>query len=151
MEIRIDDLTGVEIRALLAEHLHSMHQLSPPESVHALDLDGLRKPGITFWTIWAREELLGCGALKELDRSHGEVKSMRTVSAHRRKGVARAMLEHIIAEARGRSYGRLSLETGSQPGFAAARTLYESFGFTYCPPFGDYVEDPNSVFLTRTL
>lgn len=151
MEIRIDDLTGVEIRALLAEHLHSMHQLSPPESVHALDLDGLRRPGITFWTIWAREELLGCGALKELDRSHGEVKSMRTVSAHRRKGVARAMLEHIIAEARGRSYGRLSLETGSQPGFAAARTLYESFGFTYCPPFGDYVEDPNSVFLTRTL
>jgi putative acetyltransferase len=151
MEIRIDDLTGAEIRALLAEHLHSMHQLSPPESVHALDLDGLRKPGITFWTIWAREELLGCGALKELDRSHGEVKSMRTVSAHRRKGVARAMLEHIIAEARGRSYDRLSLETGSQPGFAAARTLYESFGFTYCPPFGDYVEDPNSVFLTRTL
>lgn len=151
MEIRIDDLTGAEIRALLAEHLHSMHQLSPPESVHALDLDGLRKPGITFWTIWAREELLGCGALKELDRSHGEVKSMRTVSAHRRKGVARTMLEHIIAEARGRSYGRLSLETGSQPGFAAARTLYESFGFTCCPPFGDYVEDSNSVFLTRTL
>jgi putative acetyltransferase len=151
MQIRLDDLTGSEIRALLAEHLDNMHQLSPPESVHALDLDALRKPEITFWTIWAREELLGCGALKELGPSHGEVKSMRTVSAHRHKGVARAMLQHIIAEAQRRSYRRLSLETGAQPDFAAARNLYESFGFTYCPPFGDYVDDPNSVFLTRTL
>jgi len=151
MQIRVDDLSGPEIRALLAEHLDSMHQLSPSESVHALDLAALRKPGITFWTIWSPDKLLGCGALKELSASHGEVKSMRTVSAHRREGVASAMLRHILAEAEKRSYHRVSLETGSAPAFAPARSLYESFGFTYCPPFGDYVNDPNSVFLTRVL
>src|SRR6185295_7332600 len=107
MQIRVDDLTGSEIRGLLAEHLHDMHQLSPPESVHALDLTNLLKPEITFWTVWSQGELLGCGALKELAPVHGEVKSMRTVFAHRRKGVARAMLRHIIVEARKRSYARL--------------------------------------------
>jgi putative acetyltransferase len=151
MQIRIDDLAGSEIRAFLSEHLHDMHQLSPPESVHALDLTGLLKPETTFWTVWSQGELLGCGALKELTSVHGEVKSMRTASPHRRKGVARAMLEHIIAEAHKRSYARLSLETGSMPAFKPARDLYESFGFTYCSPFADYIEDPNSVFLTRTL
>jgi putative acetyltransferase len=151
MQIRVDDLGGAEIRALLAEHLHNMYQLSPPESVHALDLAGLLKPDITFWTVWSQDELLGCGALKELSRDHGEIKSMRTASAHRRKGVARAMLQHIIAEARSRSYTRLSLETGSMSAFEPARRLYESFGFTYCAPFADYAEDPNSVFLTRAL
>ena len=151
MEIKVDDLAGSEIRALLTEHLHNMHQLSPPESVHALDLGGLQKPEITFWTVWSQGELLGCGALKELSPAHGEIKSMRTVSAHRRKGVARAMLQHMILEARKRSYVRLSLETGSMPAFEPARSLYESFGFTYCGPFGDYTDDPNSVFLTRTL
>ena len=128
-----------------------MRQMSPPESVHALDLSGLLKPEITFWTIWSNGELLGCGALKELTPAHGEIKSMRTSSAHRRQGVARAMLEHIMAEGRRRSYARLSLETGSMPAFEPARRLYESFGFTYCPPFADYTDDPNSVFLTRTL
>jgi putative acetyltransferase len=151
MQIRVDDLAGSEIRALLTEHLRNMHQLSPPESVHALDLAGLQKPEITFWTVWAQAELLGCGALKELSPTHGEIKSMRTVSAHRRKGVARAMLQHIILEAPKRSYVRLSLETGSMPAFEPARRLYESFGFTYCGPFGDYKDDPNSAFLTRTL
>ena len=151
MQIRIDDLAGAEIRALLDEHLHDMHQLSPPESVHALDLTALIKPEITFWTVWSQGELLGCGALKELTPAHGEIKSMRTTSAHRRKGVARAMLQHIIAEARRRSYARLSLETGSMSAFEPARSLYERFGFTCCSPFADYVEDPNSVFLTRTL
>ncbi len=151
MEIRIDDLAGPEIRALLAEHLHNMYQLSPPESVHALDVAALMKPDVTFWTVWDRGALLGCGALKELSAAHGEIKSMRTVTEHRRKGVARTMLEHIIAEARRRSYRRLSLETGSIAEFAPARNLYERFGFTYCAPFGDYVDDPNSVFLTRTL
>jgi putative acetyltransferase len=151
VQIRTDDLTGAEIRALLAEHLHSMHQLSPPESVHALDLDALLKAEITFWTVWSDGELLGCGALKELTPTHGEIKSMRTSSGHRRKGVARAMLEHIIAEARRRSYTRLSLETGSMPAFEPARRLYESFGFTYCLAFADYADDPNSVFLTRIL
>lgn len=151
MEIRRDDLAGAEIRALLAEHLRNMHELSPPESVHALDVSGLLRPEITFWTVWSNGELLGCGALKELASAHGEVKSMRTASAHRRKGVGRAMLEHIIAEARRRSYTRLSLETGSLPAFEPARRLYESYGFTYCPPFSDYTDDPNSVFLTRVV
>lgn len=151
MQIRVDDLSGAEIRALLAEHLRQMHRISPPGSVHALDLDGLLRPEITFWTAWSGRELLGCGALKELNPLHGEIKSMRTVSAHRRKGVARAMLRHIIAEARSRAYTRLSLETGSMQAFEPARRLYESFGFTYCPPFADYADDPNSAFLTRSL
>jgi putative acetyltransferase len=116
-----------------------------------IHLGALRKPDVTFWTAWSDGELLGCGALKALDRAHGEIKSMRTSTAHRRKGVARAMLQHIIDEARTRGYARLSLETGSQPAFEPARTLYRSFGFAYCGPFADYREDPNSVFLTRTL
>jgi putative acetyltransferase len=147
MEIRSDELTGLAVRALLEEHLRSMYELSPPESVHALDLTELRRPEITFWAVWEGEELLGCGALKELGPRHGEIKSMRTASAYRRKGVARAVLAHIIDEARRRSYARLSLETGSMAAFEPARKLYESFGFTYCEPFADYVLDPNSVFM----
>ena len=149
--IRLDDLSGAEIRALLTEHLENMRRLSPPESVHALDVADLLKPEITFWTAWSDGQLLGCGALKELTAEHGEVKSMRTASTHRREGVARAILQHIIAQARRRSYVRLSLETGSMPAFEPARRLYESFSFTYCSPFDDYIEDSNSVFLTRTL
>jgi len=151
MEIRSDDLAGPEIRELLAEHLRSMHELSPPESVHALDLAALRGSDITFWTAWSNSELLGCGALKELSPAHGEIKSMRTRSARRRQGVARAMLQHIIVEARARSYARLSLETGSMEAFEPARRLYEAFGFGYCPPFADYIEDPNSSFMTLEL
>ena len=151
MNIRLDDLRGPEIRALLEEHLRNMYELSPPESVHALDLDALRHPSITFWTAWSGTDLLGCGALKEVDPRHGEIKSMRTAMAHRGKGVARAILERIVAEAGSRSYERLSLETGSQAGFVPARRLYESSGFTYCEPFADYVEDPNSVFMTREM
>jgi putative acetyltransferase len=151
MQARLDDLSGPEVRALLEEHLGNMARLSPPESVHALDIDALRKPEITFWTVWSEDQLLGCGALKQLDPRHGEIKSMRTSSAHRRKGVARTMLAHIVAEARERSYVRLSLETGSMKAFEPARRLYANFGFTYCPPFADYVDDPNSVFMTRAL
>jgi len=149
--IRVDDLRGLEIRALLEEHLRSMHELSPPESVHALDLAALRRPEITFWTAWSDGALVGCGALKELGHAHGEVKSMRTAMAHRRSGVGRVMLEHIVAEARVRAHTRLSLETGSMDAFLPARRLYESFGFGYCAPFADYVEDPHSVFMTRAL
>ena len=151
MKIEVDDLSRAEIHALLDEHLQSMHELSPPESVHALDLEKLRRPGITFWSAWEGRLLLGCGALKELDPGHGEVKSMRTPGAHRRKGAGRAILAHIIEVARSRSYERLSLETGSMEEFRPAQRLYESFGFTYCGPFGDYVEDPNSVFMTLRL
>lgn len=151
MDIKRDDLSGPEVRSLLAEHLRSMLSISPPESVHALDLAGLRQPGITFWTAWSEHELLGCGALKELDAWHGEIKSMRTARAHLRKGVARAMLEHILREAVKRGYKRLSLETGSQSAFEPARNLYENLGFTRCPPFADYSEDPNSVYMTKRL
>lgn len=151
MRIQIDDLTGPEIHALLEEHLANMHALSPPESVHALDLARLRSPDITFWTVWDGPVLLGCGALRQLTPTHGEVKSMRTPQALRGRGAGRAVLQHIIGEARSRGLRRLSLETGSQPGFEPARTLYRSFGFTPCGPFGDYREDPNSFFMTLAL
>lgn len=151
IEIIRDDLSGQAIRALLSEHLDSMLSISPPESVHALDLTQLLKPEITFWTAWSTGELLGCGALKELSAAHGEIKSMRTASAHRRKGVARAMLDHIIGEARSRNYARLSLETGSQRAFEPARRLYASFGFVDCAPFNGYTDDPNSVFMFKDL
>ena len=128
-----------------------MYALGPPESVHALDLEKLRKPEITFWSAWQGPILIGCGALKELDRMHGEVKSMRTPNAHRRKGAGRAILANIIEVAVARSYKRLSLETGSMEAFKPAQKLYESFGFSYCGPFGDYIEDPNSVFMTKRL
>lgn len=151
MEIRVDNLASPEITELLAEHLASMYLHSPPESVHALPIDKLREPDITFWSIWEDGELLGCGALKELTPAHGEIKSMRTVSRHLRKGVGRAVLEHIIGEAKRRGYQRLSLETGSMVAFEPARKLYERAGFTYCEPFAHYVEDPNSVFMTMSL
>ena len=151
IEIRLDDLSGPEVRALLEEHLRNMHELSPPQSVHALDIDKLRGPDVTFWTVWAGGELLGCGALRELSPTHGEVKSMRTALAHRGRGVARTVLNHIIQEAKKRSYDRLSLETGSMKAFEPAQKLYESFGFAYCSPFADYTEDPNSVFMTKQL
>jgi len=128
-----------------------MRAASPPESTHALDLDGLRRPDITFWTAWDGNVLVGCGALKELDPAHGEIKSMRTAATHRGRGVASAMLTRILEEAAGRGYRRLSLETGSGEFFAPARTLYAKFGFVPCPPFADYWDDPNSCFLTREL
>nr|WP_298127257.1 GNAT family N-acetyltransferase [uncultured Pseudoxanthomonas sp.] len=151
MDIRIDDLRHPAVIALLQEHLDWMHRISPPESVHALDLDALRGPGITFWALWDGDALAGCGALRQLDTRHGEVKSMRTAQTHLRRGVAARMLDHILAEARGRGYARLSLETGSMAYFAPARALYARAGFTACAPFGDYAEDSNSVFMTRVL
>jgi putative acetyltransferase len=149
--IRLDDVTGAKVVALIGEHLQSMLQESPPESVHALNLEQLRQPNVTFWSAWEQDELLGCGALKELDGRHGEIKSMRTAASHRRKGVARNVLQHIFEEAGRRGYERLSLETGSSDAFAPARALYESFGFHYCEPFADYAKDPNSVFMTKVL
>lgn len=151
MKIEVDDLARPEVHALLDEHLQDMRALSPPESVHALDLERLRAPGITFWTAWEGPLLAGCGALLELDARHGEVKSMRTPRARRRMGAGRAILTHIVAVARSRSYRRLSLETGAMAAFAPAHRLYERFGFASCGPFGDYVDDPNSVFMTLRL
>lgn len=151
MQIELDDLSRQEVHALLHEHLANMHELSPPESVHALDLTKLRAPDVTFWTIWDGSHLLGCGALKELTPTHGEVKSMRTPNHLRRRGAGRAMLTHILAEARQRGYRRLSLETGSMQAFEPAQRLYQSFGFGFCGPFADYKPDPNSVFMSLEL
>lgn len=151
MKIKIDDLRSAEIHALLQEHLHGMALHSPAGSMHALDIEGLRQPEVTFWTAWDDDTLLGCGALKRLTDDHAELKSMRTDSAHLRRGVARALLLHILEEARGRGFARISLETGSAKAFEPAQALYRSSGFRYCGPFGDYVEDPFSVFMTRAL
>ncbi len=153
MTIKLDDLTGAAIQELLRSHLQSLSAISPPESMHALDLNALRKPEITFWSVWdaTQSELLGCGALKELEPQHAEIKSMRTAVKHLRKGVASAVLQYILNEAKRRNYQRLSLETGSSSEFIPARTLYTKFGFTPCGPFADYIEDPNSVFMTRRV
>ena len=151
MDISVDDLSSPEISQLLQEHLQSVALHSPPESVHALDLESLRQPEVTFWSVWQNSELVGCGAIKELDPRHGEIKSMRTASSHLRKGVAAKLMNHILEEAKRRSYERLSLETGSMEVFAPARSLYTNFGFKLCGPFGDYVEDPHSVFMTKIL
>lgn len=149
--IRQDDLSGPEIAALLRAHLAHSAAHSPPESVHALDLERLRAPDITFWSAWLDGQLAGCAALKELGPGHGEIKSMHTAEAHRGKGIAARLLAHILEESRVRSYQRLSLETGSMDAFAPARALYTRFGFRFCPPFPPYQEDPHSVFMTLEL
>ena len=151
MKIALDDLTQPEIHVLLNEHLQSMYELSPPESVHALDLEKLRKPEITFWSAWEDSLLLGCGALKELDRTHGEIKSMRTPSKYRGRGAAKAVLARIVEAAKERDYRLLSLETGSHSAFAAAQSLYKSVGFQLSGPFAGYKEDPHSVFMELRL
>ena len=151
MEVRVDDPRRSETTSLLREHLERMAVHSPPESEHALDIDALCSPAVTFWTAWDERELLGCGALLELDRLHGEIKSMRTAQNHLRKGVASRILQHIIIEAERRSYTRLSLETGSMDAFAPARALYAGSGFAFCDPFARYKPDPHSVFMTRVL
>lgn len=147
----MDDLSGGQVKALIAEHLQGMAADSPPESIHALNLDGLKKPEITFWCAWEGDDLLGCGAIKELDPEHAELKSMRTASAHLRKGVAKTILAHIMEVATDRGYKRISLETGSMDSFIPARKLYEDFGFKYCEPFADYILDPNSTFMTKKI
>lgn len=149
--IRRDDLKSREIAKLLQIHLDDAAKHSPPESVHALDLEKLRAPEITFWTAWSDGMLLGCGALKQLSPDHGEIKSMHTAQAHRGKGVGSRLLAHILNEAKARSYQRVSLETGSMAAFAPARALYARFGFKDCAPFGDYREDPYSTHMTLDL
>jgi putative acetyltransferase len=151
MRILVDDLSGPQIARFLEEHVTEMLSISPPESKHALDLEALRAPEVTFWSVLDGGTVVGCGALKRLDASHAEVKSMRTAVARKRSGIASLVLGHIIAEARRMGFARLSLETGSADFFAPARKLYEKFGFTYCEPFADYRPDPLSVFLTRAL
>ena len=146
-----DDLEGDEIRALLELHARGMLANSPEGSTHFLDVDGLRAHDVTFWSVWSDGVLAACGALREIDPHHGEVKSMRTAPAFLGRGIGRRLLEFIVDEARGRDYGRVSLETGSAPAFDAARRLYESAGFVSTGPFGDYVSDPFSRFYTVDL
>jgi putative acetyltransferase len=151
MRIVPADLDDPEIVELLRRHVTRARAETAPESAHALDLDGLRSPEITVWAVWDCATLLGVGALKRLSQEHGEVKSMHTAEAARRRGVGRAMLDHIVAAARSRGMTRLSLETGSWDYFRPAWALYRGAGFVDCPPFADYVPDPNSVFMTLEL
>ena len=149
--VREDDLTGPEVVALLEQHLTDMHSHTPAESVHALDVDSLRGDGVTFWSAWSDGTIAGCGALKQLDPTHAEIKSMRTADPFRGRGVASLVLVHLLDVTRERGYRRVSLETGSNPPFDPARRLYERHGFAYVEPFGDYEPDPWSVFMSLEL
>lgn len=151
MNIDRGNLADPRIVALLRHHFDMCHAVTPPGSAHVFSLDRLAEPGIDFWAAWDGETLLGTGAMKPLDATHGEVKSMHTSEAARRRGVGSALLRHIIETSRARGLTRLSLETGSFGYFEPAVALYKSHGFTECPPFGDYKPDPNSVFLTLAL
>ena len=150
-QIREDGLSGAKIAALLRLHLDEMHQWSPPESVHALPIARLRAPGVTFYSAWDGPRLAACGALKQLDAQHGELKSMRAHPDFRGRGAGKAMLEHLLAEARARGYTQVSLETGRPEQFLPARRLYEANGFEECPPFGNYTADPFSICMTKAL
>jgi putative acetyltransferase len=151
MRIEIDDLSRPEVHALLQEHLTHMYELSPPEQVFALDSTNLRAPDITFWTVWENQDLMGCGALKELAPDHGEIKSMRTPASARGRGAGRVVLMQIIATARARGYSKLSLETGTHPAFSPAHGLYRSQGFLPSGPFSDYAPNPHSAFMELRL
>lgn len=139
------------VQTLLAHHFHTARAESAPGSAHALDLSGLKSPDVRFWSAWEDDRVIALGALKRLSNSHGEIKSMHTAQSHRRKGAGSAMLRHVISAAREMGLSRLSLETGSWPYFEAAREMYKRHGFVECPPFGSYVPDPNSVFMTLEL
>lgn len=149
--IRPDDLTDPQVVALLEGHLAQMRQVSPPESVHALDLVALRSPGITFWAARTGEEVVGCLALKHLDIQHAELKSMRVLPSRLREGIASRMLRHALGEAWSLGYRRISLETGTEPFFEPARSLYLRHGFRVAAPFAGYTDDPNSAYFTLDL
>lgn len=151
MQIRLDDLTGGEVIALLQEHLADMYATSPAESVHALDVEALKASNIRFFSAWQDEALAGCVAIKMLDSQQAELKSMRAARAFRGQGVGQALLQYIIDHAKAQGFSSLSLETGTQDYFAPARSLYRKFGFSECGPFGQYGLDPNSHFMTLKL
>lgn len=151
MRIVEGDLCDPRVVDLLHIHLTSARAETAPGSAHALDLTGMQSPDISFWTIWDDETLLGVGALKRLSADHGEIKSMHTAQSMRGKGAGSAMLRHIIATARKSGMSRLSLETGTWEYFRPAQAFYRSHGFVECPPFADYVLDPNSVFMSLDL
>ncbi|WP_067573126.1 GNAT family N-acetyltransferase [Nocardia acidivorans] len=151
MRIVVDDLSGAEVIGLLEAHVAEMAANSPADSMHALDVEALRKPNMTAWSVWDGEELAGCGALEEHDPGFGEIKSMRMTEAFRGRGVASALLRHIMKEAGARGYSRVSLETGAGEFYTPAVRLYERHGFERCGPFAEYTDDPHSVFMTREL
>lgn len=151
LQIREDDLTGQAIANLIQEHLNLMCEVTPAATMYSLDLGSLRSPEITFWSAWQNNTLYGCGALKAIDASSGEIKSMHTAKAYRRQGIATTMLEHIIHQAQRRNYTQLYLETGAIPAFAPARALYERHGFEYRGPFGEYRDDPDSAFMVKQI
>jgi putative acetyltransferase len=151
MRIVEGDLADPQVAQLLTAHVSRARAETGRGSAHALDVSGLKAPGITFWAIWDRDRLLGLGALKTLSSDHGEIKSMYTAEEARRTGVGSQMLVHIVAQARQLGMTRLSLETGSWDYFLPARSLYRRHGFVECAPFADYRLDPNSVFMTRVL
>jgi len=151
LQTRIDDLKSAEVQNLIAEHLQGMHSNSPPGHVHALALDGLRRPEVTFWSVWENQTLCGCGALKELDSASGEIKSMRTRAAYLRRSVGQFVLDEITRTAVSRGYRHLYLETGTGAAFAAAHSLYLKNGFDWCEAFGDYIASDFSVFMTKAL
>lgn len=151
LQFVLDDLSGEPTRALIARHLAGMRSQSPPESVHAFDVDALRQPDVTFWSAWIGDDIAGCGALRQLDAVRGEIKSMRVADAYLGRGIGRAILEHLIEQARSRGMRTLWLETGSTSPFTPALRLYESAGFVRCGPFAGYTDDPFSVFMTREI
>jgi putative acetyltransferase len=151
VKIVLDDLSGPEIATFLDEHVQEMRSITPLESKYALDLDGLRKPEIMFWSVMDGDTLVGCGAIKRLSPGHAELKSMRTAPTRKRSGIGSLLLKHIITEARQRGFTRLSLETGTAEFFLPARKLYEKFGFGYCRPFADYQPSPHNIFMTRAI
>lgn len=151
LKIVPDDLTGEKVLALLQLHLDEMHQWSPACKVHAMPAERLRQPDVTFFSAWHGDDLAGCGAIKHLDETHGELKSMRAAPAYRGRGVGRAILLRLLQEARERGYTRVSLETGRPEPFQAAQKLYLAHGFAECAPFGDYVSDDFSLCMTKVL
>ena len=151
MEIRVDNIQNKELQKLLIEHRNEMLKHSPPESAHALDVGSIKEKDIIFWTAWDNSELLGCVALKKLSSTHAEIKSMKTNNEHLRKGVAKSLLRYLLVEARRLAYTKLSLETGSMDVFDPAIRLYTRFGFVHCEPFSNYIDDPNSIFMTKQI
>jgi putative acetyltransferase len=151
LRVELDDVSRPQVLALLEEHLRNMYELSPPDKIFAFDASKLRAPGVTFWTAWRDQTLLGCAALKELSATEGEIKSMRTPRVLRRTGTGRALLNYIVDVARSRGYRMLYLETGCNPAFVPAQTLYRSAGFAVCGPFGSYRDNGNSVFMSLPL
>ena len=140
-----------EVNDLLKKHFIELRSVSPVGSTHVLDIDGLKDPSIKFWSLWENNKLIGCGALKFLEKNHGEFKSIRVADEFRKKGIGERIIEHLIEEAKKLEISKLSIETGAGEFFLPARNLFSKFGFKLCPPFAHYKEDPHSCYYTLNL